>query len=472
MRRKIYIIGVSILALLILGSFGVSLGVQPLMAQEQPTTTTVERRTLTNTVETSGSIEAESSVSLSFGTSGTVAEVLVEVGDAVTEGQVLASLNKSDLEYQIALDEQNLLTQQLNYDDLVAAATANDIAQARSTLSSAQSQLTRAQTNLENVVNDNTINCTDLNSATDALADAQDAYNDYVAAGYEWDADFIPDPDSEAGQRLSDAQETYDLEAAQCDNTTSLSEYEAEVAAAQASVDAAQANLDDLLNGSSDNDLALAQAKLDEAQLRLDNSRATLADAEIVAPFDGVIAEINIAAGAMTTSNSAAISMVDVSRLHIDVAVDEEDIPQIQLGQNARISPSALDGTSVTGTVTRIAPVGTNEDGIITYDVRIDIDANASLPLYVGMTTDVEVVVGQEDAVLVVPTEAIQRDGTTVFVEILNVDGSSNRVNVSTGLTTDGVTVIAGDISEGVTVVVPVREVNADSGNNPFGGGD
>lgn len=467
MKQTYLFTAVLVIGMLVLGGIFLAMPQQTVDAQEL-NTTNIERQTLSMSIETSGTIAPESTINLNFGVNGTVEMIDIEVGDSVTEGQLLASLNRSDLDFQISLDEQALITQQLNYDNLVDEATAAEIAQAEASLSSAQSQLAQAQTNLDNATNGEVISCASLSNASDGLEDAQEAYDDYVNEGFEWDADFVPDMDSELGQALDAAQDNYDLALAQCDNTVPLSQYEAQVVAAQASVDSAEANLELLNDGPTDNQIASAQAQVDQAQLRLDNSRAALADAEILAPFDGVVSVVNIVEDQNVTASTLAITIVDLSTLHIDVVVDELDIPQVAVGQSALITPSAFDDSAAMGTVTRIAPVGTSTDGIITYDVRIDVDSNSTLPLFVGMTTDVEIIAGQEDDVLVVMTEAIQRDGTEEFVEVLNADNSRDRVLITTGITADGVTVIDGDLIDGMTVIIPERTQS--SNNSPFGG--
>src|SRR3990172_6244547 len=75
----------------------------------------VTRATLSSVVESSGSVIAESTVTLSFDTAGTVAAVNVQPGDRVKQGDVLAVLDTSDLERQVAQAEQAYLIQQASY---------------------------------------------------------------------------------------------------------------------------------------------------------------------------------------------------------------------------------------------------------------------------------------------------------------------------------------------------------------------
>jgi HlyD family secretion protein len=401
-----------------------------------------------------------------------VSEVLVDVGDVVLEDDVLARLDITDIENQIARQEQNLIIQQANYDRLIADPTTREITQAQANLASAQSQLIQAQNNLETAANNETINCASLDDAQVELERAQDAFNDYVNDGYNMDAIFIPDPDSEAGERLRNAQSSLDVAQAQCDETLPVVQLEAAVTAAQANLDQAQAALDDLLAGPTDEEIASAQAQLDQARLLVDDARASLDDAVITAPYAGVVAAVNVTRGQLVNSSAAAITLVDNTQLHINVSVDELDIAQIEVGQAAVIRPEALNGQVIDGSVTRIAPTSTVSDGVVTYDVRVDIVGETTLPVRIGMTTEIEIVVGNLDAVMVVPTEAVQRDGQAEFVEVLNADNSTTRVAITSGTTVDGLTAVEGDLTEGITIIIPQRST-VEAGNGlPFGGGN
>jgi HlyD family secretion protein len=442
---------------------------EPASNAQEVQTATVERTSLNTTIETSGTIAPEQTIYLSFGTSGQVEAVNVSIGDEVEAGQTLATLNTDDLEYQVALQEQSLAVQQSNYNELTSEPTEQEITQAQANLVSAEAQLASAQNSLSEAPNSRTVNCSSVNSALRQLEDAQEDYQLYINEGYEWDATFVADPASEAGTQLDEAQNNYDVAVAQCENTTPLSVYEIQVSSAQASVNQAQAALDSLLNGPTVEEIASAEAQLQQSQLQLDNARASLEDAMLNAPFAGVIADVDIVPGQLVNTSTTVITLVDVSRLHVDVSVDELDIPEVSIGQSVNVTPEALNGEAIEGMVVRISPTAQETDGVVTYAVRVDL--NETEGLRVGMTTDVEIVVSTEEDVLVVPTDAIQRAGATEFVQVQNDDGTTTNVSVTTGVTVNDQTVVEGDLEEGDTVIVPERENSGGSGfGGPFGG--
>ncbi|MBC8099650.1 MAG: hypothetical protein H7Y11_09420, partial [Armatimonadetes bacterium] len=112
--------------------------------------------------------------------------------------------------------------------------------------------------------------------------------------------------------------------------------------------------------------------------------------------------------------------------------------------------------------------------GVVTYTARVTLPPVGALPLRVGMTTDVAIVITGEADVLVIPTEAVQRRGVNEYIQVLNADNTTREVAITSGTTVDGLTAITGaDIETGMTVVIPEQTSNAAGGGGfggPFGG--
>lgn len=454
--RKIYlvIVGAVLLgaAILLVPNLG---NQRNSVAAQDTQTATIERTTLYTSIESTGTIEPEQALHLTFEFAGIVSQVDVEVGDTVQAGDVLATLDTSDLVYQVSLKEQALIVQQAAYDELIAPPTSAQISQAEANLLSAQSQLQSAITSQTNLANQTTINCANLETNRLNLESAQADYNAYVEQGYEWDATFVPDTNSQLGRALRSAQSAYDVVLAQCSSVTPNEDQEAKVTAAQAAVIQAQANLDALHEGPSQEDIDAAQARVAQAQLDLDNARTNLLNATITAPFDGLITAVNVSNRERVTSTTIAITLVDVTQLHVDVDLDERDVPLVQVGQEALLTTDALPDVPINGTVARIAPAGDSVDGIVTYKTRVNLDSANQLALRIGMTTNVEIVIAAAENVLVVPTSAIQRSGTTEFIVVTNPNDTTSNITVTTGQTNGGLTVIEGDVTPGQQVIIP-----------------
>ncbi len=470
MRKWLYagaaIIALAAAVLLLPGLTG---GTQ-VAAQQTGTTALIEKTSLTTTVDSTGTVVPAQSTYLTFGTSGKLKTIAAKVGDQVKTGQVLGNLDTADLEYQVALAEQQLAVEQANYDALIAPPTEKQLTQAKANLASAKSQLATAQASA-NTANDSiTSSCADLDSKKTTLDTAQTSYNDYLKDGYKVDATFLPDPDASASKTLRDAQKAFDVAQANCNSTKVSSDNTVKVASAQAAVDEAQAALDALMAGPSKTDIAVKEATLKQKKLQLDNAKKALENAQIVAPFDGVVTSVPVVVGQLMNTQTTAVAVADMSALYVDIDVDEQYISQVKLGQEASVTLNAIAGKALATSVYRISPSGTSTSGVVTYSVRLAFK-QAESGVMPGMTGDVTLVVGQLNDVLVVPTQAIQRDTNGEYITVV-VGSNNQRVAVTSGKTQNGKTVITGNgISAGQTVLLTARTASSGSAFPGPGGG-
>lgn len=162
------------------------------------------------------------------------------------------------------------------------------------------------------------------------------------------------------------------------------------VAVAQAALDAAIANRDRLYPDPSDAQLLIADAQIAQAQAALDLARLNREYAELVAPFDGVVSEVNIDPGDRAMPNAgAAIKVVDLDHLQVSVDISDVDIPKVQRDQLARVYADALPGQLYAGRVTYIAPMAKISGNVRTYEVKIQLDQMHGLRP--GMSVRVEI---------------------------------------------------------------------------------
>jgi HlyD family secretion protein len=408
----------------------------------------VKRTTLSAVVESSGSIEPLSALSLNFGGSGTVAQVNMKVGDHVKQGDVLAKLDTAALELQIQQDEQALIIQQATYSQTLTPDPAT-VTSTQAALTSAQAAYAAATQQYRLSQQQVTVNCANYTQVQNALDRAQTAYDrladDHQAKNYlnsDWG------PYQAVVKALSDAQSAYDVAQASC-NLANGSINNSPVTAAQAQVAQATANLDDLLSPS-DATMLAAKAQLEQAQLNLQQTRLKWADAEIVAPFDGIVTKVNGSRGA--ASSGASISLADTSQYHINVLVDETEIAKVRPGQTAEITLDGLPDVTLTGQVAQIDPSGTLVQGVINYNLQIDLDPSTA-PLRLYMTANVRIIQATHADVLSVPLSAIHSDPAGgEYVEVVDQTGeqiSSQRVNVTLGLTAGTQVEVAGDLKNG-----------------------
>ena len=181
-----------------------------------------------------------------------------------------------------------------------------------------------------------------------------------------------------------------------------------------------------------DSQIENAQIALENAQLSLRSAQEKLEDYTITSTIDGQVIEKNLDVGdnmgGMTNSGASAsyaAVIYDRSQLTFDMDISEDDISQIQVGQQVEITADALDGQSFTGVVDKVNINGTTTGGSTTYPVTVKVDGSPE-ELYPGMNVSARVIVEEAGSVLTLPVEAVER-GDTVLVALpgcLDEDGN------------------------------------------------
>ncbi len=443
-RRTLILVVVGVLACV-----GVVFVVPRLLPASSSATTNVQtgrvsRATLSAVVESSGSVTAEADATLNFDAAGTISAVKVKVGDVVKQGDVLAELDTRDIELQIAQQTQSYLSQQASYSMTITPDPAA-VKSAQIALDNANAAYKLAkQKYAVNSTDSVSLSCDNVDNAKQTYDDAVNAYNALLT---NWrvvvNGSFEISPQK---AQLDRAKAAYDQALASCAltkngvNTTGIQ-------SALMQVQQAKTNLDNLVSPS-ERTLTLAKVQLDQAKLALDQATRQLADARIIAPFDGLVTKVSgIVGGA---SSAASITLVDAGRYHVDVLVDETEIAQVQLGQQAELTFDALPKAKVTGTVKRIDPAGTVSQGVVNYKVRVDLDKTEAA-LRIDMSANVRVILDTHSNVLAVPGGAIRSDTTTggYYVNVVDTTGEAKRVDVTTGYTDGDLTEVSGDLQQG-----------------------
>ncbi len=359
-------------------------------------------------VSVSGNLEMPHRTDLSFGTTGTVAEVLVDEGDAVVKGQTLARLDAQSLElgvemamarYKAALAEYEMADERLMqtiyphyYDTYVY-----DLAGTWMALKDAQDDLDEAQELLEQGKNVEAQTLLDLIEVNITKAKER-------AATRPWE--------------LPLSVKLVELQADQ------------------------------------------ARASMEMARLELTNARLELDKATIVAPFDGIASEVTINEGqqlsAMTYANPA-VYLVDPSQIEMTGVIDEIDIAKVELGQETDITLDALPSKELRGRVTFISQIGTIQAGVVSYKATITLE-KPDEELRDGMSATAEIIIDRRDNVLLIPNRAVQGSWDNPWVEVVIGEETEKR-EITLGLS-DGISAeVLSGLDEGERVVLPVSQL-------------
>jgi len=327
-------------------------------------------------------------------------------------------------------------------------------------------------------------------------------------------------------------------------DTVTVSTLKQALLSAQVKVKEAQMDLDDAktptLSSSGSTvtapdplEIEAKEIALESAKLNLDNAQSELDNSVLIAPFDGLVAEVNILVGDKVSSNTDAIRVIDPTVCTVDTLVNEVDIFNVELGSSATVSITALDDMSFPATVTAISPAATASSGVVNYTVKLTVDitkvagatdslvsgmynsssgqqmpANmqsgdfqgppnmptgeqgtmptgpsgnfsgtppsmtgqtpptAAMPsstteqqqveiptLKEGLSVSISIVIEQNDDALLVPSKAVSKSGGKYVVKVLNSDGSIEQKTVEIGMEDWQNTEILSGLSEGETII-------------------
>lgn len=251
----------------------------------------------------------------------------------------------------------------------------------------------------------------------------------------------------------------------------------AEVAAAQVQVAQAESQLDQLIRGPTDEDVAIAEAQVEQARVSLQQAERRLEKAQLLAPFSGTVIAVNYDRGDFVNANVPAISLAAQSAYEIEVLVDEADIAGVSPGQRAGITLDSYPDVLLTGTVRSVAPEGIVTQGVVNFPVTVDLSAE-DLPeggslggagVLLQMTASVRIVQEERQDVLLVPLDAIRREGATEFVVVPDPSGELRRVQVVTGQLEGDQVEVQGDLREGEQVLLSQESDRPEFGFGPFG---
>jgi len=449
---------------------------------QQAQTATVTRGTITATISAAGTIAAKSQVTVTFQNSGQVKTVSIKVGDHVKAGQVMATLEATELEAAVVSAQAGLEIAQAQLAKTKQGPLDSQVKAAQAALASATAAYRAAQAKNAHLADQLMIEQNNLDNVSTRLNDAQNSYNnllEYKPSGAKGrGAPYVPP----AGEEWSSQKAT--LDNATIDYNVALANYNLAAASvnnsglksAAAQLAAAQATLDNLKNTPTPEDVALAEASVRQAQIALQQAQSNLRKAQLVAPFDGVVADLNIQVGQQAGSTQTVI-LVDLSQLVALVNVSESDLPKVKVGQPIQVTFDALPGQTFSGHVIKVALTGVTTQGVVNYPVTVVLDQadtsaslSASQTIRSGMTANVSIVVEQLDNVLLVPNRAVKTSGKQKTVTVLS-NGKPTPVNVTLGMSNDTQSQVTSGLNEGDVVEIQQTTTTTGGGFGGPGGG-
>lgn len=194
-------------------------------------------------------------------------------------------------------------------------------------------------------------------------------------------------------------------------------------------LDAGQATLD-----RAKADEASARASVDDARAALSTDETNLSKASIRSPINGVVLTRSVEPGNAVAASLQAVTLFtvveDLTRLRLDVSVDEADVGSLTVGQKASFTVSAYPSRRYPAEVTRVSFGSTKTDNVVTYITWLDVD-NSDLSLRPGMTAAATITSTERNDVLLVPNTALRFTPAQAGADAAGKPASANRGIVS-----------------------------------------
>ncbi len=373
-----------------------------------------------------------------------VAEVLVAVGEVVSEGTPLVRLTDESIEaYREALEEA------VSSAELVVKQEEINVESKQ-----AEADYTYAMYLAEGEIAEETYNAT-LTSLDNAVTELEEELEEAAEEVEELQSEY--DAGSDVEEDLETAQLNYDtieanLQIAKNNRTTQSIEAKQTYETAITNYNYADQLYEIDTNGLED-DLNDAKEVLEEAQEAQAEFDEEIGDGVIYAEYAGTIMTISCAEGDTLTNDSVLVTFSDEDDITITVSVTQEDIGDISIGDAVSIELTAYEKEPFAGEVTGISTSASAGSSTVNYEVTAAFTENVE-KVYSGMTGEVTFVTREEPDTFYVSNRAVRTDGTRSYVKVLRDDGSIDEVTITTGYSNGTYVAVTSGLEEGETVLI------------------
>jgi len=212
------------------------------------------------------------------------------------------------------------------------------------------------------------------------------------------------------------------------------------------------------------NTIRQRESSLQDARDNLQDAQEALNDCTVVAPFNGVVTNIEGKLAAKVSQSTTLATLLTKERI-AEISLNEVDITKIKVGQKATLTFDALEDLTVAGTVGEVDIIGSVSQGVVSYGVKVVLETQDDR-VRPGMSVSVSIITEAKADVIVVPNAAVKDNGGVTTVQVLATDASESEAAqgiasdsppetrvVQVGLSDDNSTEITVGLTEGERVV-------------------
>lgn len=446
-----------------------------------PETVKVTKRTITQEISATGNVKPSQNVDLAFETSGKINSVEAKVGEYVSAGQILASLDITELNAQLDKAQADLASQRANLNK-ANTDLANYYTDIIDTINSAYTSANDAvRIKIDSLFSDDETNNPKLSFDTSASQDKTSTEYQRVLIKTKlnnWLSQISgTKTDSSRGlleQTLADSRSNlnaiYDFLNllmgvtinSQSLSVSTLNTYKTNINDARSEIDSAISKVNSLVKNISSQKASILslEASVKSYEAGLNNINAQISKTVMRSPISGVVTKQEAKTGEIVSPNSVITSIISSGSYEVDSNIPEVDIARVKVGDSSRITLDAYGNDIIfDATVISIDPGETIIEGVSTYLTKLHFVKYDSR-IKPGMTANIDVVSAKHENVLSIPQRAIQKktEGESVLLykgTIKNVSSTEER-KITTGLRgVDGYTEILSGLAEGQEIVIP-----------------
>jgi len=494
------IISIIILVSLIVISI---IGFKAINSKKQGTSTvlgTVEKGSIIQIVSGSGQISSSNQLDVKSKAAGDVTYINVVDGQEVYAGKLLVSLDSTDAKRAVRDANNNLESAQLSLEQL----------KSNTDINSDQTNITQTYNNTFSIVSDLFSNLPTsidnlqtyyqaINNGRDegnidyyghindfydgpvhkefqyekayntAVADFNRVYNIYQKTNRTSSPVILKDLFSQTyislkslSEVIRTSRDTIQLYKKNCTdnnlkaNTISTATTDAQLAAFNTLVTSMNTYLNQLGGynqtiSSNNLDTRNQELVIEQKQNALDDARDLLNDYSITAPFSGIVAKVNVKKGDNISSSTSVATLITKQLVAI-ISLNEVDVAKVKVGQKSTLAFDALEDLSITGVVSEVDTIGTVSQGVVSYNVKVNLDVSDPR-IKSGMSVASSIIVDSKSDVLVIPSSAIKTSNGVSYVET-SKDGKVSQTSIEVGLSDDTNTEVISGLLENDQIVI------------------
>ena len=208
-------------------------------------------------------------------------------------------------------------------------------------------------------------------------------------------------------------------------------------------------------------------AACNAAKAQVEVNKASLERTQLIAPFSGIVAEIEGELGEYVTPSPVGVAtkptldLIDNTCIYIKAPIDEIDAPEVVAGLKSRITMDAFGQKEFPATVRRVAPYVLDlEKQARTVEIEAVFD-NPQEFLLPGYSADITIIIDTSEATLSIPSQALMAGG---FVYLINSDNSISKTEIKVGLSNWQHTEVLGGLTIEDEIVLSVDRLGLEDG--------